>query len=95
MVFWYNMNGNSKLSQVIYKIIFIKTIAMGTLNVYAEVKQGYEATVKNKLWSLSRQQGNLWHIARVPANYNTDFRFIFEGTKLKFTKTNNSLIISF
>ena len=56
---------------------------MGTLNVYAEVKLEDETTVKNLLWSLSRQQGNLWRIVRVTTSYNTDFRFIFEGTTFK------------
>ena len=56
---------------------------MGTLNVYAEVKNGDDTTVKNLLWSMSRQQGRLWRIARVPANYDTDFRFIFEGKYIK------------
>ena len=58
-------------------------IAMGTLNVYAEVKLEDETTVKNLLWSLSRQQGNLWRIVRVTTSYNTDFRFIFEGITFK------------
>lgn len=48
--------------------------------MYAEIKKEDETTVKDLLWTLSRQQGKFWRIARVPTNYNTDFRIIFEGS---------------
>ena len=33
----------------------------------------------NTLWTISKNQGNTWFIARVPTEYTTDFRIIFEG----------------
>ncbi len=54
------------------------------MNVYAELQLNLTNNPRNKIWSISRNQGNDWFIARIPTNYDTDFRIIFEGNSLDF-----------
>ncbi|CAF0741650.1 unnamed protein product, partial [Brachionus calyciflorus] len=49
---------------------------VGALNIYSELQN---QTSRNLLWTISRDQGNQWLLARLPTDYQTDFKIIFEG----------------
>ena len=52
---------------------------VGFLNVYSELQTNQTVKQRNLLWTLTGNQGDTWYIARVPTDYNLDFRIIFEG----------------
>ena len=52
---------------------------VATLNVYAEIQLNSTNNPKTKIWTMTRNQGNEWFIARVPTDYDADYRVIFEG----------------
>lgn len=52
---------------------------VGSLNVYSEIQNNDTTKPRNILWTISRDQGNSWFIARVPTDYSSDFKIIFEG----------------
>ncbi len=66
--FWYSMFGKD----------------IGSLNVYSQTRANTSTDLlivdqQTRIWSLSRNQMEKWHLARVPTNYRSDFRVIFEG----------------
>ena len=63
LYFWYHAYGTT----------------VATMNVYAEIQLNSTTNPRNKIWSISRNQGNDWFIARIPTDYDTDFKIIFEG----------------
>lgn len=48
---------------------------IGELNIYSELDNG----IRTRVWSMSRNQGNNWFLARVPTSYTQSYRIIFEG----------------
>ena len=57
----------------------IKYLDIGALNIYSEVQTNQTVKPVNTLWSIDRNRGDNWYIARVPTEYTSDFRIIFEG----------------
>lgn len=53
---------------------------MGNLKVYSEIQNNQIIKPINELWSLTTELGDTWHIARVPTDYRSNFRIIFEGS---------------
>jgi hypothetical protein len=93
LVFWYHAFGPGlflrrknplKIRKINIKNEFFADV--GTLNVYAESKSdGDKTAVKRQLWTLDRDQGNEWQIARVSTSFKTNSRIIFEGELLVTT----------
>lgn len=52
---------------------------MGAFNVYSELQNNNTLKPRNLLWTLNQDLGDQWFIARVPTDYTTDFKIIFEG----------------
>lgn len=53
---------------------------IGSLNVYSQLgAQESSSNPKRLLWTVNRNQGNSWYMARVSTDYSTNFRIIFEG----------------
>lgn len=52
---------------------------IGTLNVYNELQTNSTNKPRSLIWSISRDQGDKWFLARVPTNVQNDFKIVFEG----------------
>ncbi|RMZ97804.1 MAM and LDL-receptor class A domain-containing 2-like [Brachionus plicatilis] len=52
---------------------------VGSLNVYNELQTNSSNKPRSLIWSISRDQGDRWFLARIPTNVQTNFKIIFEG----------------
>ena len=88
LYFWYHAYGAGKSSTYLLIIpvwlFFLYTSItpfcadVATLNVYSEKQVNATNNPRTKIWSIDRNQGNDWFIARIPTDYDTDYKIIFE-----------------
>lgn len=73
-------SSHNYLHNFTYTIYFLKDV--DTLNIYSEIQISDTFKPKVLMWSIDRNQGNNWYIARVSLNNGElpyDYRIIFEG----------------
>jgi hypothetical protein len=74
-------------------VINLDTTDIESMTVFSEIQLNQTNNPKNEIWSIDRNQGDRWYIARVATDYNTNFRLIFEGTVGKSDKGDFVIII--
>lgn len=52
---------------------------VASLKIYSEIQTNQTIKPRNLLWTIDRNQGDTWFIARVPTDYSDNFKIIFEG----------------